>query len=199
MGMNGAWNWRLTVPKTTKLVNHQWPTWRWLSELTVLLLHVAPSFCLQKLSPHWLPVVVGSQPLDRCLPPSPYQLPTSEINQAFLSTNLTVYWLLSGKQLDPLWCCFWQHHHQEGNKVYGLLTICKWIKKCYRTLDSFFWELSWLVIYYHVLNLEIRIKWVLIIFHEILPCFPELHHSNSKDSYGSVESNRCGLNSRVSR
>ena len=172
---------------------------RWLSELTMLLLHVATSFCLQKLSPHWLPVVVGSRPLDRCLPPSPHQLPTSEINQMFLSTNLTVYWLLSGKQPDPLWCCFWQHHHQEGNKVYGLLTICKWIKKCSRALDSFFGELSWFVIYYQVLNIEIRIKWVLIIFHEILRCFPELHHSNSKNSCGSVESNRCGLNSRVSR
>ena len=40
METNQPWNWRLTVPKITKmiLVNHHWPISRWLSELIVLFL-----------------------------------------------------------------------------------------------------------------------------------------------------------------
>ena len=45
MGTNAPCNWRLTVPKTTKmmLAVHWWPIWRWLLQMTVLFLHVALS------------------------------------------------------------------------------------------------------------------------------------------------------------
>ena len=45
----------------------------------------------------------GSWPLDRS--PTPPPSPDSKIKQTFLSTTLTLSWLLSGKQLDPTFSC----------------------------------------------------------------------------------------------
>ena len=101
MEIKGPWIWRLTVPKTTKTTlvrDYWWPLWRWLSELTVQFLHIAPTSVYKSSCPtgcQW--VLVGGKsafgPTSN-LHHDP-QLPASEIKRTFLFTNLACHWILS--------------------------------------------------------------------------------------------------------
>ena len=75
IGMNGLWKWRLTGPKQPGWCrpDPRWPVWRWLSDLTMLWWHVAPSplLSIKALAPQLVVVVVGSWPLHRRQPPFP--------------------------------------------------------------------------------------------------------------------------------
>ena len=108
----GLWNWKLTTPKTIKmmLVTPPMTNLKMISRANVLFLHVAASpptprhhFCLWKLLPHLLPVAEGSWPLDICPPfaPTASQLPAPEIKETFLPTNLACLLAFEHKQPDP--------------------------------------------------------------------------------------------------
>ena len=75
--------------------DHWWPIWRWLSELTVLFLHVAashpPTPSLKALVPCLLGVGwggVGESALGQIYATLPPKWPASEMRQTFLSTSL---------------------------------------------------------------------------------------------------------------
>ena len=106
MGTNRPWNWRLTVLKTSKmmLVRPPGPISRWRWELPVLFLHGAP--CLSLYTPWNSPLkalahcqwkMMSAFGHESTHPPPNPRLPTSEIKQTFLSSNLAS--LLASEQL----------------------------------------------------------------------------------------------------
>ena len=113
MGTNRPSNWRRTVERYLKqsrwrCLDHPWPISRWLSELTVLFLHVAPLPQPIKSLAHWLSVRgvglwTGSTP--------PPRLPASKIKQTFLSTNLAS---LLAFEWRAAWPHFRLHRDQFG-------------------------------------------------------------------------------------
>ena len=98
MWTNGPWNWRLTVPKATKvmLVRPLMANWTWLLEMTLLFLHIRSAPPTKSVCESSYPLLFGvdggiSLWTDVCHPlppPPPPQLPASEIKQNFLSINL---------------------------------------------------------------------------------------------------------------
>ena len=98
MGTSAPRNWRLTVPKATKvmLVRPLMANWTWLLEMTVLFLHVRSAPPTKSVYESSYPLLFGvdggiSLWTDVCHPlppPPPPQLPASEIKQNFLSINL---------------------------------------------------------------------------------------------------------------
>ena len=106
MGKNGPWNWRLTVPKITKMILVRPPMTNLKLRVALPELHVAPArtppptLCIKAFT--LCLSGVGSQPLDRCPPPFiPCKLPASEIKQTFpfhqpgLFIDLWAYWAAS--------------------------------------------------------------------------------------------------------
>ena len=103
MGTSAPGNWKLTVPKATKimLVRPLMTNWTWLLEVTVLFLHITstppPKSVYDSSHPLLVRVVGGiglwtavrhsPSPPPTHSPPKP-QLPASEIKQNFLSIHL---------------------------------------------------------------------------------------------------------------
>ena len=93
MGTSASQNWRLTVPKATKmmLVRPLMTNWRWLLVMTVLFLHVIPLSAPATLSIKALTPCLSWGGVSLCTNvhhPPPPQVTASEKKQTFLSTNL---------------------------------------------------------------------------------------------------------------
>ena len=107
MGISALWKWRLTVPKTTKMmpVRPLMTNWRWLLETAMLFLRVIAPHSVHKSSHSLLGFFAcvfwgRSRPLNRCPLPSPQV--TSIWNKAnLLSTNLGYLLAFEWPELDP--------------------------------------------------------------------------------------------------
>lgn len=91
--------------------DHQWPVWRWLSELTVLFPKCSLSFVATKTLLHWLLVQSwgwrgrsGQSALDRCLPPplSCWHLKYSKLSFPINLACLAWLWAASSQTLHTL-------------------------------------------------------------------------------------------------
>ena len=102
MGTSGPWNWRLTVPTTTKmtLVRPQ------MTNLKMTLRDdcavspcsaPSPTPSVKALTPAYWGGGGGGRTLDRSLAPSPYQVPAPEMKQTFPFTNLACLLAFEGQ------------------------------------------------------------------------------------------------------
>ena len=136
MGTSVPWNWRLTVPTTTRWCwsDNWWPIWRRLLEMTVLFPHVVPLHHSVYKCSHLLLLVGegGSRPLDRCPLPSPQVIGIlNKANFPFHQPGLfTDFWAASSwiphaylsvtgpgpdpqKTCVPLWATQWMNNPDE--------------------------------------------------------------------------------------
>ena len=103
MQTHGSWNWRLMYIKQSRWhgSDHWWPIWRWLSELTVLFLHIAPLSLLSIRALAPLGEVEGGRALDRCLPHQHLSCWNLKSNKLSFSPTWPDYWIWNNEQLHP--------------------------------------------------------------------------------------------------
>lgn len=123
METNRPWNWRLLYTRQC-WSDRWWPISRWLSELTVLCLHVAPSLSLQKLlltdcqGWGWWGVSLWTGVHF----PSSHWLAGIKIKQAFFSTNLAS--LMAFEQRAARSHFWLQNQLLNWSKWYKFFCIC---------------------------------------------------------------------------